>query len=447
MKKTLTQKNRNGIALWKRAKQVIPGGNQLLSKRAEMFLPGLWPAYAKKAKGVEVWDLDGNKYIDMSIMGVGSCILGYADPDVNRAVKMAVDNGSMTTLNAFEEVELAELLVKLHPWTKNTGMVRFARSGGEVMAVAIRIARAASGKERIAFCGYHGWSDWYLAANIASTKTLDGHLLPGLDPKGVPRGLGGTMLPFSYNNIDELESLVKKYKDIGVIVVETVRHDKPKDDFLKKVRAIADRVSAVLIFDEITIGWRLAVGGAHLVYGVNPDIAVYAKAISNGFPMGAVVGNRKVMQAAQETFISSTYWTERVGFVASLATIRKLKEKNVPKHLKMIGGMIGNGWRRLAEKHGINLTVLGPESLVTFVLNYGDDSQAIRTLFTQEMLRRGFLASASVYVSYAHKERHVRAYLKAVDEVFKLLKKAIDTKSVHKLLEGPVAHSGFKRLT
>ena len=315
------------------------------------------------------------------------------------------------------------------------------------MAVAVRIARAASKKERVAFCGYHGWSDWYLAANIAEKKALDGHLLPGLEPKGVPRGLRGTMLPFSYNRIDELKRLVKKHKDIGVIVVETVRHEEPKDDFLKKVRVIANNIGAVLVFDEITVGWRLCVGGAHLVYGINPDIAVYAKAMSNGFPVGAVVGRHEVMQAAQETFISSTYWTERVGFVASLATIKKLQAKKVFQHLKKIGDMIGEGWWRLAKKHGIDLKVLGPESLVTFSLNYGNDNLAVRTLFVQEMLRRGFLAKDSVYVSYAHKEHHVRAYLSAVDEAFALIKKAIDAKAVYKLLEGPVAHGGFKRLT
>ena len=447
MSKSLKEKNKKGIALWNRAKKVIPGGSQLLSKRSEMYLPDLWPSYAQRAKGCEVWDMDGNHYIDMTFMGIGTGILGYADPDVNRAVKRAIDQGSMTTLNSPEEVELAELLIKLHPWAHNRGMVRFTRSGGEAMAVAVRIARAASGKEKIAFCGYHGWSDWYLAANLAEKKALDGHLLPGLKPTGVPRGLRGTILPFSYNKIKELEVLIKKYRDIGVIVVETVRHDEPKNNFLKKICAIANKIGAVLVFDEITVGWRLTIGGAHLIYGVNPDIAVYAKAISNGFPMGTIVGRHEVMQAAQETFISSTYWTERIGFVAALATIKKLKAHNVPRHIKKIGGMIGDGWKRLAKKHGINLTVLGPESLVTFSLNYGKESQAIRTLFTQEMLKRGFLANVSVYVSYAHKEYHVRACLKAVDEVFALLKKAINTKSVHILLEGPIAHIGFKRLT
>jgi len=174
--------------LYRKAKKIIPGGTQLLSKRPEMFLPELWPAYYDKAKGCEVWDLDGKKYIDMSTMGVGSCILGYADDDVNKAVKSAVDRGNMCTLNAPEEVELAELLLKLHPWAE---MVRYARTGGESMMIAVRIARAKSGKDTVLFCGYHGWHDWYLSSNLADEKSLDGHLLPGLNPLGVPRALKG----------------------------------------------------------------------------------------------------------------------------------------------------------------------------------------------------------------------------------------------------------------
>lgn len=440
----INKKNKKGVALWRRAKKVIPGGGQLLSKRAEMFLPDQWPSYYKKAKGIEVWDLDGNKYIDMSIMGVGSCMLGYADGNVNKAVRSAVDNGSMCTLNSPEEVELAELLCKIHPWAK---MARYARTGGEAMAVAVRIARAHSGKDKVVFCGYHGWSDWYLAANLADTKSLDGHLLPGLDPAGVPRKLEGTTLTFSYNNIKELENIVAKNKDIGVIVVEPFRHQEPKNDFLNKVKNIAHKIGAVLIFDEITIGWRLNVGGVHLLYGTDPDIAVFAKAMSNGYPMAAIIGREDVMQSAQKTFVSSTYWTERIGPVAALATIKEMKNKNVPAHLKKIGAMIGKGWKKLAGKYGLKITVLGPEALITFSFDHGKDSQAIKTLFTQEMLRRGYLASGSVYVSYAHKEQHVKKYLDAVDEVFGVIQIAIKDQKISDRLKGPIAHSGFKRLT
>ena len=329
------KKTNSGLLLWNKAKKIIPGGSQLLSKRSEMFLPNQWPSYYAKAKGVEVWDLDGNKYLD-TYASVGACILGYADPEVNQAVIKAINNGSNSTLNCPEEVELAELLCQLHPWAK---MVRYARTGGESMAVAIRIARAYSGKDIVAFCGYHGWQDWYLSANLASNKNLDGHLIKGLKPKGLPRCLKGTALPFHYNNVKELEKIVKKNK-VGVIVMEPIRNDWPEKNFLKKIRALADKAKAVLIFDEITIGWRLNIGGSHLKLGVTPDMAVFAKGLSNGFPMAAIIGKEKIMQAAQTSFISSSYWTERIGPAAALASIKKMQKLNVPKHLDKIGKLL-----------------------------------------------------------------------------------------------------------
>ena len=435
---------KKGIELWNKAKKIIPGGSQLLSKRSEQFLPEQWPSYYKKAKGVEIWDLDGNKFIDMSSMGVGACILGYADDGVNKAVERAIGMGTMTTLNCPEEVELAELLLKLHPWAD---MVRYAKTGGEAMAIAVRIARAYSGKDKIAFCGYHGWHDWYLSANLADDKNLDGHLLPGLEPLGVPRSLKGTAIPFNYNRIEELEENVES-KDIGVIVMEPIRHHEPKNNFLRNVRGIADEIGAVLIFDEISSGWRMRVGGAHELYKVYPDIAVYGKAMSNGFPMAAIVGRGEVMDMAQNTFISSTYWTDRVGPVASIATITKLRENNVPFHLRRIGNLISEGWRKLGKEHDLNVDIMGAvPPLTTFVFDYERDSQALHTLFTQEMLERGFLASKSVYASYGHNEEHVKKYLENVDVVFDIIKKTIEKNNVYNLLKGPVAHEGFKRLT
>jgi len=432
-----------GIELWNKAKKIIPGGSQLLSKRSEMFLPEQWPSYYKKAKGVEIWDLDDNKYIDMSIMGVGTCILGYADDDIDEAVKKAIDRGSMSTLNCPEEVELAELLLKIHPWAD---MVRYARTGGEAMAIAVRIARAYTGKDKIAFCGYHGWHDWYLSANLADDRNLDGHLLPGLEPLGVPRCLKGTTIPFNYNRIEELEEIIGN-KDIGAIVMEPIRYYEPEKDFLKNVEETADEIGAVLIFDEITSGWRMTVGGIHELYNVYPDIVVYGKAMSNGFPMAAIVGKGEVMDVAQNSFISSTYWTERIGPAASIATINKMLENNVPSHLCKIGNLISEGWKKLAKEHDLKIDIMGIPPLTTFVFDYGDDSQGLLTLFTQEMLNRGFLASKSVYVSYSHTEEHVEKYLENVDEVFGTLKKALQENNIYNLLKGPVAHEGFKRLT
>jgi glutamate-1-semialdehyde aminotransferase len=427
-----------------KAKSLIPGGTQLLSKRPEMFLPGLWPAYYEKAKGCEIWDLDGNSYIDMSYMGIGACILGYADEDVNNAVKTAIDKGSMATLNCPEEVKLAEVLCEIHSWAE---MVRYARTGGEAMAVAVRIARARTGKDLILFCGYHGWYDWYLSANLADDKALDGHLLLGLQPKGVPRGLKGTAIPFNYNDTKKFLSLADKYKgEISAVVMEPIRSYYPKDDFLKVIRQTTQKRGILLIFDEVSSGWRLNLGGAHLNLGVEPDIAVFAKAISNGYPMAAVIGRREIMQIAQETFISSTYWTERIGPAAALATINKLKEKNVSEHLTDAGKKIQNGWERLAKKHNLNVAISGIYPLGHFSFEY-ENPMVLKTLFTQLMLEKGYLATTAFYASYAHKQEYIDGYLAAVDEVFGFISEAIKKGRPEKHLKGPVCHAGFGRLT
>ena len=338
-----------GQTLYRRALKVMPGGTQLLSKRPEMFLPEQWPTYFKSAKGAEIVDLDGNTYLDMSYCGIGATILGFADSDVNAAVKTAIDMGSMSTLNCAEDVELAELMIELHPWAD---MVRFGRAGGETMAIAIRIARAATGRDMVAFCGYHGWHDWYLSANLGETTALDGHLLPGLDTKGVPRGLAGLMHPFHFNKLDEIEAIVAANGDrLAAIVMEPVRSSEPTPEFIEGIRALADRCGAALVFDEVTSGLRINNGGAHLAYGVDPDMAVFAKAIANGFPMAAIVGRASVMDAAQETFVSSTAWTERVGPVAALATLRKHHEQNVARHLVRIGTRVQCGSRSPSLRH------------------------------------------------------------------------------------------------
>lgn len=252
-----------GQELYNRAKEMIPGGTQLLSKRPEMFLPDLWPAYYSKAKGCEVWDLDENHYYDMSIMGVGANVLGYAFDEVDQEAKRAIDCSGMCTLNAPEEVELAEKLLKLHPWAD---MVRYAKAGGEAMSVAARIARAYTGKDLVLVCGYHGWHDWYLSANLSEGDALADQHLAGLAPLGVPSGLAGTNLPFHYNDIEEFEELINKNQHkIASVVMEPVRNDYPKNGFLEKIRKITEKLGIVLIFDEITAGFRLCTGGSHLV--------------------------------------------------------------------------------------------------------------------------------------------------------------------------------------
>lgn len=432
-----------GIKLWQKAKDIIPGGNGLLSKRPERYAPDIWPTYFSKAKGVEIWDLDGNKYVDMAQMGIGTAILGYCDEDVNNAVMNAVNKSVNTTLNAPEEVYLAERLLELNPFA---GGVKFARCGGESMAIAVRIARAYSGKDKIAFSGYHGWSDWYLAANLHGEGSLSDHLLPGLKPKGVPKGLKNTVFPFKYNNTDELHELIKK-EDIGTIVIEGARYDFPTKDFLDTIQKIAKERNIVIITDEITSGWRMTDGGIYKLKGFNPDIVVYGKSMGNGFAISAIVGKKEIMTEAQETFISSTFWTERVGFAAALKTIEKLTQNKVWIHLNKIGDMIGKGWQSLADRHGLKLHVTDFKPLITFKFEYDDKNSALYTLFTQEMLKKGYLAANSVYVTYAHNEEIVKEYLENVDKAFKIISAALKNNRINEKLETSVRDEGFKRLT
>jgi len=433
-----------GQELYKKAKKIIPGGTQLLSKRPEMFLPEQWPAYYKKAKGCRVWDLDGNEYTDMSYMGIGACVIGYADTDINKKVKEAIDNGSMTTLNSYEEQQLAERLVKLHPWSE---MARFARTGGEAMSIAVRIARAKTGKDIILFCGYHGWSDWYLAANLSADSALDGHLMPGLSPAGVPRALKGTAFPFAYNDLKTFEKLVAKYQGkIAAVVLEPIRNFYPEGDFLDTVREVTKKEKIVLIADEVSSGFRIAVGGAHKELKLEPDMAVFSKALGNGFPISAIIGKEEVMTAAQDSFISSTAWTERVGFVAALAMIEKFEKNNVHRHLQKMGKLVQEGWGKMAAKNGLKIKLSGIYPLGHFDFEY-DKPLVFKTLFTQLMLERGFLATTAFYASFAHKEADVKRYLKAVDASFSIIAKAVKENKVESLLKGPACHSGFYRLT
>jgi len=435
---TLTQE------LYSRAKKIIPGGTQLLSKRPELFAPGQWPAYFREARGCEVWDLDGRHYYDMSTCGIGTCLLGFRDPDVTRAVQRRINLGSMSTLNPPEEIELADLMCEIHPWAKQ---VRYARTGGESMAVAARIARATTGRSYIAVCGYSGWHDWYLAANLGEDDSLRGHLLPGLEPLGVPAELRGTTVTFHYNNWEELHDVIDRYGDqLAAVVMEPARYNDPEPGFLEYVKNEAHRVGALLIFDEITIGWRLHSGGAHLKFGVLPDMAVFAKAMSNGHPMAAVIGTAEAMEGAHTSFISSTYWTESVGPTAALAAIRKMMEHNIPEHVAGIGSKVAGFWQQHGDKHSLPvITGNGYPCLAHFSFDH-ELAAELRTLYTQLMLERGFLAGTNIYSTFAHFNDVVELYGAAVDEVFGEISNALRAGNVKVRLKGPVAHSGFTRL-
>lgn len=430
-----------GQKLWQRAKRVIPGGNSLLSKRAEMFLPDGWPAYFSKAKGCRVWDLDGRELIDVSILGIGTNILGYGNPRVDDAVRAVVDTGNMSTLNCPEEVYLAERLVVMHPWAD---MARFARTGGEANAMAIRVARAATGKDGVAVCGYHGWHDWYLAANLSGDQNLKSHLLPGLDPKGVPADLCGTVFPFEYNQFDQLEKLVMN-QSIGVIKMEVMRNLEPEDSFLQRVRELSSKHGIALIFDECTSGFRETLGGLHKKYDVEPDMAVFGKTIGNGYAITAVIGRREIMQAAQTTFMSSTFWTERIGPAAALAALDVIEEEKAFDQITQIGRDVTERWKKLAANHGLVIRTSGLPALTGFAFDHVDHLK-FKTLLTQEMLAKGYLASTLFYACTKHTPKLIDDYFSALDPVFSLIAECVNGRAVDSLLKGPVCHSGFKRL-
>ena len=433
----------SGQKLYKRAKKLIPGGNMLLSKRPEMFLPDHWPSYFSRAKGCRVWDLDGNEFIDMSLMGIGTNILGYGHEEVDEAVKKTITDGNMSTLNCPEEVYLVEKLVEIHPWAD---MAKFARSGGEANAMAIRIARAAVGRENVAICGYHGWHDWYLAANLndEGNAGLDGHLLPGLSPDGVPSDLRGTVFPFHYNDFEGLKALVDD-RNIGVIKMEVVRNMGPTDDFLEKVRQLASSKDIILIFDECTSGFRETLGGIHKKYGVEPDMAMFGKAMGNGYAITAVVGRREIMDAAQSTFISSTFWTERIGPTAALKTLEVMERDKTWETITASGLNLKRGIKDLADKYSLRVESFGLPALTGYTF-LSDNSLANKTLVTQEMLKKGYLAANSTYVSLAHTPEIISCYLKDLDPIFALVRECEDGRDISKLLKGDICHSGFSRL-
>jgi glutamate-1-semialdehyde aminotransferase len=429
------------VNLWNRAKKVILGGNMLLSKRPEMFLPEFWPTYYSKSKGLNVWDLKGNKYCDM-IFAVGTNTLGYCNGFVDRAVHECVNRGNMTTFNCPEEVMLAEKLIKIHHWA---GMVKFARSGGEANAMSIRIARAASRKNNIAISGYHGWHDWYLSINLKNKNQLNKHLLKGLEPIGVPSVLKDTVHPFESNNFEKLYKIWKVF-DVGTVKMEIARDNLPDVNFLKKVRDFCDDKKIILIFDECTSGFRRNLGGIHMTTGVYPDITILGKAMGNGYAINAVVGKEQYMKKSEKAFISSTFWTERIGYVAANSTIDYMKKNKTYEILIKNGEYIKKQWKNISNKYDLNIKISGIDSISSFSFN-GKNHLLYKTFITQEMLKYNFLASNLIYLSILHTKNIVDKYIYYLDKIFYKIKLYETSGRNKSLLKGNICQSTFERVT
>jgi len=430
-----------GQKLYLIAKKIILGGNMLLSKRPEMFLPNLWPSYYSRAKDIYVWDLNKKKYTDM-ICAVGQSILGYSNKKLNSKISKAIKMGNMTTLNCPEEVELTKKLLSLHPWAK---MAKYARSGGEANAIAIRIARAATKKDAIAICGYHGWHDWYLSVNLRGKNKLSKHLLKGLDPLGVPKSLKNTVYPFKYGDFDEIEKIVKS-KKVGTIKMEVSRLNLPDVNFLKKIRKLATKNKIVLIFDECTSGFRQNFGGLHMKYKIYPDIAMFGKALGNGYAITSVIGRKAIMKSAESSFISSTFWTERLGFVAGLETLKIMEQIKSWNVIRNYGKYFNQKIENLANKYELKINITGIESITSFNFLYKKNI-AYKTFISQEMLKKKYLASNQIFITIYHTKKIINEYINKLDPVFKKIKyfenNDIDSK---KFLKDKICHQNFQRL-
>jgi len=405
-----------GPDLWKKAKSVISCGSGLRSKWAELYDPGTWPSYFSRCKGSRIWDLTGREYADFGA-GAGAIVLGYSDPVVDQAVRQQLGKGTYCTLLSPKEIELAELLLELHPWA---GKVRYARGGGDAMGVAVRIARAATNRSGIAFCGYHGWQDWYLAANLGDSANLDGHLMPGLQPLGVPRELKGTSVGFKYNDLASFEAALAALDHApAAIVMEPMRTQWPQPGFLETIKRRAAEVGAVLIMDEITSGWRFGFPGASAALDLEPDIAVYAKAMSNGFPCGAIIGRSEIMDAANGSFISSSYWTDAVGPAAAIACITRMRANNVQQAIWQRGGDFQSRLRHVASQHSSGSPVIGGMPCNPYIsFDIGAQANLAKIAFIRMMKEQGILLAGVNYIMYTHTDAMFEHFLDSAGEAF-----------------------------
>ena len=428
-------KIKDGTKLYNFAKTLIPGGTTLFSKRSELHLPEKWPAYFVRSKKINVWDLKGEKYLDM-FCAVGTSILGYSNANINKSLIKNINEGNMTTLNCPEEVLLAKEIIRHHPWSS---MAKFTRGGGEANSLAIRIARANTKKHNVAFCGYHGWHDWYLSSNINSKNNLDQHLMPGLNYDGIPNNLKNTSYPFPYNNINYLNNLIVK-KNIGIIKMEVVRNLEPEGGYLKKIRKICDEKKIILIFDECTSGYRENMGGLHLKYRVNPDLAVFGKALGSGYAINSVIGKKNIMKKAENTFISSTFWGERLGYTAAISSIKEFKRLNAFKKVQNNGKFIKNFWLSLSKKYDVPIRIYGTNAIPSF--EFYKNHNKNKTFLTQEMLKNKILATNMIYVTIFHTKKQIRKYNKILQKVFQDISK----KNINKILKSKVCYKPINRI-
>jgi len=414
-----------------RARHVIPSCTQTFSKGPTQFVQGVAPIFLQRGRGSHVWDVDGNEYIDYP-MALGPIVLGYDDPDVLAAVRAQLADGVTFSLAHPLEVEVAETLAKIVPCAE---MVRFGKNGSDVTSGAVRAARAHTGRDVIACCGYHGWQDWYIGTTTRR--------------RGVPEAVCELTRTFTYNDLGSLERIFAEHRGrVAAVILEPVGVVEPEREFLQRVASVTHANGAVLIFDEIVTGFRLALGGAQERFGVTPDLACLGKAMANGFPLSAVVGRREIMEVFDEIFFSCTFGGEAVSLAAARATIAKLREKDVIEHLWRQGARLRDGYNALAREAGLagHTRCIGypPRTVLTFTDGAGAESLAMKSLFQQEMIKRGILIAGGFNLCYAHSDDDIRRTLDACRDALAILARALAEGRVEASLEGPVIQPVFR---
>jgi glutamate-1-semialdehyde aminotransferase/spore coat polysaccharide biosynthesis protein SpsF (cytidylyltransferase family) len=415
-----------------RAEKVVPSCTQTFSKGHTQFVRGVAPLFLQRAEGSHVWDVDGNEYIDYP-MALGPIVLGHNDPDVTAAVRAQLADGVTFSLPHPLEVEVSELLTTVIPCAE---MVRFGKNGSDATAGAVRVARAYTGRERIAACGYHGWQDWYIGATTRH--------------RGVPAAVRELTHLFDYNDLASLQRLFQAHPgQIAAVIMEPVGVVEPVNGFLEQVAALTRANGAVLIYDEVVTSFRVALGGAMEHYRVTPDLACIGKAMANGFPVSAVVGRRDLMQVFDEIFFSFTFGGEALSLAAAKATITKLRDADVIPHLWRQGRRLQDGYNALAAEHGLAALTrcigLPPRTVLTFADRQGRESLALKSLFQQEVVRRGILNAGGFNLCYRHSDADVERTLEACRAALRAVAEAVEADDVEARLAGPAIQPVFRR--
>jgi glutamate-1-semialdehyde aminotransferase len=432
-KSTITNTTFSASEDWlKRSLKVIPAGSQTFSKGHTQYPRGSSPLFLERGEGAYVWDVDGNRYLDYTL-ALGPNILGYGNSVVDEAAIRQWRQGAAFGLPHPLEVEVAEMLVERIP---SADMVRFGKNGSDVTTAAVRLARAITGRDRVACCGYHGWQDWYIGTTTRA--------------RGVPKAVRELTHTFEYNKLDTLEALFSKHAgEFAAVIMEPVSVTPPEPGFLEGVQQLAKAKGAILVFDEIITGFRLARGGAQAMYGVTPDLSCFGKAMANGAPLSAVVGKRELMEVFSDIFFSFTYGGEAVSLAACKATLEEIDRLDLFDYLHGIGDTLRDSFNEVAKKHRllgrIRCVGFGPHSIVQFMDEGGERSLVLRSLFQQEAAARGILFLVMHNLCAAMTADDVQRTAVIYDEIFHVLRDAIDSGAPERFLRGEVVQDVFRK--